>query len=203
MSAYFVSVQPIPSLSITITLKVSFPLVISIGWFQTMSPLVQALIVGPTWNPLEFSLLSIILLRRYDLPVLYLPETATWNQLKMQTSKMCLLMTPTGSLIELRNSIASSCTTNSTLISYRYTLDIRNCTRKQEILTNWVLRYQKEQRYDNTWWSSHRYLQRKTSKLQSAYFQPVRWLLIARSKISLAKESLLKYAQNCALNQII
>ena len=40
---------------------------------QTQRPLVQALIVDPTPNPLD--LFNNILLRRYDFPVLYNPAT--------------------------------------------------------------------------------------------------------------------------------
>ena len=42
---------------------------------QHHKPLVHGLTVGPTPNPLL--LLRIILLRRYDLPVLYSPATET------------------------------------------------------------------------------------------------------------------------------
>jgi hypothetical protein len=56
---------------------------------------VHGLIVGPTPKPLLLVLFNIILLRRNDLPVLYLPATA---------------ITPMRSLTLLRRSIASGLT---------------------------------------------------------------------------------------------
>ena len=87
--------EPMPSLSIRITFSGYSLYVASSSSVQHHSPLVQGLIVGPTPKPLLSRVLMITLFSKKDLPVLYLPATQ---------------MTPTGSFILDKNSLASSLT---------------------------------------------------------------------------------------------
>ena len=93
---------PMPSLSIRRHLRGWPWWFVSSNCVQHQRPFVQGLIVGPTPNPF-YSLVSIItLLRRKDLPVLYIPATA---------------ITPIFSLIRDKNSFASSLTIYYSTIS--------------------------------------------------------------------------------------